>query len=48
MTDYTKKTFSVAVGSDSYRDNWERVFGKKPEPKPEVKVPEPVEPTKAQ
>lgn len=31
MTDYTKKTFSVAVGSDAYRDNWERVFGKKQE-----------------
>lgn len=26
---YGDKSFSVAVGSDAYRDNWERVFGKK-------------------
>jgi len=23
-----KKKFSVAVGSDAYRDNWDKVFGK--------------------
>lgn len=37
MTDYTKPKFSVAVGSDAYRENWERTFGKKEEPKPEPK-----------
>lgn len=32
MTDYTKKTFTVAVGqSQEYRDNWDKVFGKKDE-----------------
>lgn len=29
MTDYTKKSFSVAVGSDAYRENWDRIFAKK-------------------
>lgn len=28
MTDFTKKTFSVAVGSDEYRENFDRVFRK--------------------
>lgn len=27
--DYTKKKFSISVGSDNYRENWDRVFGKK-------------------
>lgn len=27
MTEFTKKKFSVAVGSESYRDNWEKTFG---------------------
>lgn len=31
MTDYTKKSFTVSLGSDAYRDNWDRVFGKKQE-----------------
>lgn len=26
MTDYLKPKFTVAVGSDDYRDNWERTF----------------------
>lgn len=30
MTEFTKKKFSVAVGSESYRDNWERVFKAEP------------------
>lgn len=29
MTKYTEKSFTVAVGSDDYRDNYEKVFGKK-------------------
>lgn len=32
MTDYVKKSFSVAVGSKEYRDNWDRVFAKPTEP----------------
>jgi hypothetical protein len=28
MTDFTKKTFSVAVGSDEYRENFDRIFRK--------------------
>jgi hypothetical protein len=27
MTKYLDKTFSVAVGSDDYRANWDAVFG---------------------
>ena len=33
---YTNKKWDHAVGSDAYRDNWERIFGKKgPEPVPD-------------
>jgi hypothetical protein len=28
---YLKKTFSVGLGSDNYRANWDAVFGKKDE-----------------
>jgi len=28
MTKYLDKTFAVAVGSERYRDGWERTFGK--------------------
>lgn len=28
---YLKKTFSVGLGSDAYRSNYEAVFGKKPD-----------------
>ncbi len=28
MTKFTEKKFSVAMGSDAYRENWERAFGK--------------------
>lgn len=36
MTDYLKKKFAVAVGSDAYRDNWERIFkGEKLEERPD-------------
>lgn len=38
MTQFLNKTFSVHVGGDQeYRDNWDRIFGKK-------RAPEPVEP----
>lgn len=30
--DYQNKKFSVPVGTDAYRDGWERVFGKKEPP----------------
>jgi len=26
VTDYLKKRFTVAVGAESYRDNWERIL----------------------
>ena len=43
MTDYLKPKFTVAVGSDAYRDNWERTFrGEGSEPKGEVPEPAPV------
>ena len=29
MTRYLEPKFSVAVGSEAYRDNWEATFGKK-------------------
>lgn len=32
MTNFTKKSFSVAVGSDAYRENYERIFKKKEAP----------------
>lgn len=28
---YGEKKFTVAVGSEAYRENWERAFGKKPQ-----------------
>jgi hypothetical protein len=28
MTNYTKKSFSVVMGSDAYRDNYDRTFGR--------------------
>lgn len=28
---YTKKSFSVVMGGDAYRDNFDRIFGRKPE-----------------
>ncbi len=37
---YTKKTFSVYVGSDKYRDNYEATFRNKEEPAKEEKVEE--------
>jgi len=38
MTDFTKKTFSVAVGSDDYRSNFDRIFrGESSEEKPGVR-----------
>lgn len=33
MTDFTKKSFSVPVGTEkSYRDGWDRIFGKEVPP----------------
>ena len=29
---YTSESFNVALGSDEYREGWERIFGKKKEP----------------
>jgi len=28
VTEYLKPSFSVALGSQKYRDNWDAVFGK--------------------
>lgn len=35
MTEFANKSFSVYPGKDggqSYRDNWDRIYAKKPEP----------------
>ncbi len=33
MTEYLNKTFTVAMPTGkNYRDNWDSIFGKKPEP----------------
>lgn len=32
MTKFAQSSFSVAVGSKSYRDNYDRIFRKEPEP----------------
>lgn len=29
MTEYLKPSFSVALGSKAYRDNWDAIFGPK-------------------
>jgi rubrerythrin len=34
VTKYLDPSFSVAVGSEAYRDGWDRIFGSKAEPKP--------------
>lgn len=38
MTKFTNKSFSVAVGSEKYAENWDRVFAKKAPP-PETGLP---------
>jgi hypothetical protein len=47
MTEFQNKSFSVypgARGGETYRDNWERVFGKKTEEIPNPDAPEETEP----
>ena len=34
MTQYLNKTFSVPLGSDAYRNNWDKVFRGKQEDEP--------------
>lgn len=38
---YQKKSFSVAVGSKLYSDNWEKIFGKKDKKPTEEKKEDP-------
>lgn len=43
MTEFANKSFSVYPGKDggqAYRDNWDRIYGKKEGPEP-TKEPEP-------
>lgn len=36
MTQYLNKSFSVALGSDKFRENYDRVFGKRSRDVPET------------